>query len=98
MAVENLPKLPPDARAVHALIFMRVVTKAIGPGFHPDSPADDYVDTTTNQPLFTPDHARQLDADIERASTLLEAVGRDPYAIAGRVQRRLLGMPFPSND
>lgn len=90
-----LPLLNPEADAAEAIAWLRGVTKAIGPGFHPDTPAADYITGDDGSSLFTPSEAERLDADLDRAFDLLEEAGRDPYAIAGRVQRRLLNMPSP---
>jgi hypothetical protein len=90
----NVPHLPVDATPADALRFMRELTKAIGPGFHPDTPAADYVSAQSDVVLFTNDQALRIDADIDRAFCLLESAERDPYQIAHRVQRRLLGLPI----
>ena len=89
----DLPQLPQDALAIDALIFMREITKAIGPGFHPDTPGSDYVNIHTNVPSFTAQDAARLDADLDKALELLESAGRDPYKIGCRVQRRMMGLP-----
>ncbi|MGD9693602.1 MAG: hypothetical protein AB7G17_07255 [Phycisphaerales bacterium] len=61
----------------------------------PRTPAHDYITGDSSERLFTDEEAAAIDADLDRAFALLEAAGRDPYAIAGRVQRRLLGMASP---
>ena len=91
----SLEQLDDDAGAEQALAWLRGITKAIGPCFHPDTPGADYLHGDTDEPLLTEEQARRLDEDLDRAFELLEAAGRDPYAIAGKVQRRLLGMPRP---
>ena len=84
-------RLPDDADAIQAMIWLRTITKAIGPGFHPDTSAAEYVEGSTNQPLFSVNAAVEFDADLESAYNLLVSANRDPYAIGGRVQRRMMG-------
>lgn len=91
----HIEQLEETAGAAQAIAWLRGVTKAIGPGFHPDTPGADYLHGESGAALLTPEQAQRLDADLDRAFELLEAAGRDPYAIAGRVQRRLLDMPCP---
>jgi hypothetical protein len=98
MLAGELPTLSLNATARDAVVFIRRLTKVIGPGFHPDSPAADYVNTEDNQPLFSEGVAKRLDDDEGRCFELLGAVGRDPYAVAIKVQRRLLGIPFPKAE
>lgn len=90
-----IEQLKETADAAQAIAWLRGVAKAIGPGFHPDTPGADYIHGETKKALFTPEEAQRLDADLARVFVLLESAGKDPYAIAGRVQRRLLGMPYP---
>lgn len=91
-----IEQLAEDATARDTILWLRHVAKAIGPGFHPDTPVIDYIRLTDDAPLFTSDEAARLDADLQRSFGILEKVGRDPYTVCGRVQRRQLGMPFPS--
>ena len=94
--MENrIERLNDEADAAESVAWLRRVAKAIGPGFHPDTPATDYILGATDEPLFDAEEAACLDADLDRAFKLLEAAGRDPYVVAARVQRRLLGMPAP---
>ncbi len=51
----------------------------IGGGFHPDDPADDYINLTTDEPTFTPEQATAFDANRERAFNAFEAAGEDIY-------------------
>jgi hypothetical protein len=91
----QIDTLPDNADAVIALAWMRHITKAIGPGFHPDTPISEYINCDTLIPLFSESNAARIASDLDRVFELLEAAGRDPYAVAGRVQRRLLGLPTP---
>ena len=88
----RLVKLAENADACEALMWLRNITKNIGPGFHPDIFASDYISNETGDASFTATCAKRLDKDLDRMFELLGAAGKDPYAIAGRVQRRLLGM------
>lgn len=91
-----IEELADAATAKETIAWLRHVAKAIGPGFHPDTPAADYIRLSDDAALFTPEEAIRLDADLQRSFEILKAVGRDPYTVCGRVQRRQLGMPFPS--
>ncbi|MGI9014477.1 MAG: hypothetical protein ACR2GY_09540 [Phycisphaerales bacterium] len=92
MMNSTLPLLPDSADARDALVWLRKLTKWIGPGFHPDTAASDYVRADTRQSTFTPDEAKRLDRDIDRARDLLAAHRRDPCSVAIKVQRRLMGL------
>ena len=88
------PVLPDPASAKDAVAWLRQVTKEVGPGFHPDTPAADYVRFDDGHPTFTPEQATRFDRDLDRCFELLEAEGRNPYDVAIKVQRRLLGLPM----
>ena len=92
---KQIDELSEGATARDAIAWLRHVVKAIGPGFHPDTRASDYIRCDDDAPLFTEREAARLDADVSRTIAILEVVGRDPYAVCGRVARRQLGMPFP---
>ena len=94
MTIE-IDRLPDNAGAADAIRWMRHITKTIGPGFHPDTPAEDYVTDDDGIRTFRDEQTQRINNDLNRAFDLLKAVGRDPYAVAHRVQRRLLGMPPP---
>ena len=91
-----IKELADDATAKETIIWLRHVAEVIGPGFHPDTPATEYVRLSDDVALFTTEEAIRLDADLQRSFRIMETVGRDPYTVCGRVQRRQLGMPFPS--
>lgn len=91
-----IPDLADDADARDAIRWLRRVTTIIGPGFHPDTEARDYVSLPSGEPLFTETGAAAFDRKLDRVFDILEAVGRDPYAVAIKVQRRLLSMPAPA--
>lgn len=90
-----IEQLKETADAAQAIAWLRGVTKAIGPGFHPDTPGADYLHGDSGAALLTSEQAQRFDEDLDRVFDLLEEAGKDPYAIAGRVQRRLLRMPSP---
>jgi hypothetical protein len=69
---------------------MRDVTKWIGPCFHPDTRARDYITGGDRRPLFSAEEADKFDRDIDRAFEVLAAAELDPYAIAFRQLRKLL--------
>jgi len=89
-------RLSVSASTADTVVWLRKVTKCIGPGFHPDTPASDYIQYKDDNPAFTSAEAEQFDDDMNRCFELLEAAGRNPYDIAIKVQRRLLGMPRSS--
>lgn len=86
------PTLDAPSTAKGAVIWLRHVTKWIGPGFHPDTPATDYIRLDNAIPLLTPIQAERLDRDLARCFRLLEGNGRTPYDVSIKVQRRLLGI------
>ena len=87
----SCPVLVEHASAKDVIVWLRALTKWIGPGFHPDTPASDYVRVDDGRPLFAPAEAARLDENLDRCFRLLDAEGRNPYDIAIKVQRRLLG-------
>jgi hypothetical protein len=67
---------------------IRELVRAIGPGFHPDTRFDEYVDSS-GAALFAADMAARLDAGFELLLSTLESAGIDPCAVALPTQRRL---------
>ena len=47
----------------------------VGPGFHPDTDASDYVDIATNKRLFSENQAEEVNKSLETVFRLLD----DPY-------------------
>jgi len=86
----SFPVLSEKAGAKDAIVWLRAVTKWIGPGFHPDTRASDYVHGDSGEPLLTAAEAERLDKEMKRCATLLVAEGRDPCEVAIKVQRRLM--------
>ncbi|MGH7130345.1 MAG: hypothetical protein ACREJO_00150 [Phycisphaerales bacterium] len=70
-----------------AIKWLRRATHEIGPGFHPDTPASDYVAAASGMPLFGAQDAEAFDANIGRAFELL---GEEVYEYGGHIQRALL--------
>lgn len=61
----------------------------IGPGFHPDTPMDDYIHEDGSR-SFNPAEALSLQSQLDQACDIVEAVGIDPCEICLPVQRQLL--------
>lgn len=89
------PTLPIPADAKDAIVWLRQITKWIGPGFHPDTDSLDYVLEDGSQ-VFSASEGVRFDLDLYRSFLLLDAEGKNPYDVAIKVQRRLLGMPLPA--
>lgn len=51
----------------------------MGGGYHPDDPADDYINLETQEATFTPEEAAQFDTHRRRAHAAFEAAGKDIY-------------------
>ena len=85
-----VPILHQNADAAEAVRWVRILTHWIGPGFHPDTAAGEYVDVATGTPTFGMETTVRLDRDLQRAESLLEERGRSVYDIAIKVQRRAL--------
>ena len=88
--------LPAEAGPKEALLWLRGVTKLIGPGFHPDTRAGDYITGDARDSLFLPQQIQPFDDSVGRSMDLVEDAGRDPYLVCLRVQRRLLGIGNPA--
>ena len=87
------PRLPIAAGGRDCIRWLRAVTYWVGPGFHPDTPAGDYV-KSDDSPSFDVAVCKRLDADLDRCFDVLESLGRDPYAIAVKPQKRMLKPMF----
>ena len=90
----DYPRLKPHATSKDCVPWLRQLTCWMGPGFHPESSADQYIvadEAGRWLPSFTPALCERIDADMDRCYALLEPLGKDPCSIAVKVQRRLLG-------
>ena len=72
-----------------AVAFVAACVDQIGPGYHPDTPFADYVDSAGAR-LFAEKHAAELDSATAAAFSFL---GDDLYNAAARHQRHLLRCP-----
>lgn len=63
--------------------------KAIGPGFHPDTPFSEY-EIPDGTPLFDADAARQMEEIFGQLIVTLSDQGVDPCEVALPIQRALL--------
>lgn len=63
------PTLPGNADRDDCRRWYRQLVRDFGPGFHPDTPADDYVDAKGRR--LPTDVTTALDVSIDRAFTLL---------------------------
>jgi hypothetical protein len=68
---------------------IRDLVRAIGPGFHPDTRFDKYVDST-GAAIYAADVAANLDDSFELLLSTLESAGIDPCEVALPVQKSLL--------
>lgn len=78
------------ATAKEAIRFVRGLVRHIGPGFHPDSSMDDYVDRDTGAALLTTGEAQSLQTGLNHAWRILDKAGIEIYRVALTVQRQIL--------
>ena len=92
--MRNSDKMPAqiseDATAVEAALWVRRIVRFVGPGFHPDTPFDEYVRIGDGSCLFAPGEAELLQANLDRAWAILDRAGIEIYSVALRTQRQLL--------
>jgi len=58
----------------------------VGPGFHPDTDAEDYIDVATGEPLFSKKQAQEINESMDTVFKLLP----DPYEIGLPVALNML--------
>lgn len=73
MTTPALSRLPSDATAATAADWLGDIVFTLGPGFHPDTPASDYVNVQTGEPSFDTFVAEGLDKSLSVAFSLLGA-------------------------
>ncbi|RPI61963.1 MAG: hypothetical protein EHM48_04850 [Planctomycetaceae bacterium] len=83
-----------QATAVQAAQWLRELVRFVGPGFHPDTPFSDYVNTAGGSPSFTAAQCEVLELGLKQAWTILSNAGVDVYAAALTAQRRMLSKEF----
>ena len=74
-----------------AVRFIRLCVQEIGPGFHPDTPASDYIVIETGQALFDDSASGKLETLLERAFDFC-----DPYPVALGDALRVLKRRIPT--
>ena len=84
------PRLPENAGVKEAAKWVSSIVRFIGPGFHPDERFNSYIDPYSGERSFTPELCNQLQHDLDRARSILDAAGIDICDVALPVQRRLL--------
>jgi hypothetical protein len=60
-----------------AKAMLKEVVKYIGLAFHPDTPAEEYIDVFTKKPIFEKFEAEFLNANLTNASELLDDIYDD---------------------
>lgn len=65
--MQNTALFTPARSREEAVMWVKVATKTIGLGFHPDTPACDYLNGQTGKPLFKASDAQSFDAALEAA-------------------------------
>lgn len=78
---------PKIENARNAADWLRRATRDIGLGFHPDTPASEYINVATEKPLFVGADAEAFDAARMRA---FEMLGERVYDQGLRIQQRHL--------
>lgn len=76
----------PESRK-EAVCWVRTVSREVGLGFHPDTPASEYVNLNTDLPTFSTTEAKAFDEARDRAFDLL---GEHIYQFGLTVQKRNL--------
>lgn len=84
------PVLPESPSVFEACSFIQSLIEWIGPGYHPDTDFNEYVNASTNLPLFSSWRAMELNREHERACSILDAACIDPCSVGLKVQRRLI--------
>ena len=84
------PRLPENAGVKEAAKWVDSIVRFIGPGFHPDERFDSYINLYSGERSFAPELCNQLQRDLDRARSILDAAGIDICDVALPVQRRLL--------
>jgi hypothetical protein len=74
-----------------AVRFIRRCVKEIGPGFHPDTLASDYILVETGRPLFDNSASAMMETLLKRAFRFC-----DPYQVALGAARRALKRRIPT--
>lgn len=89
----NYPQLKMNPTGADCVAWIRRLTSWVGAGFHPDTPAADYVakdESGFTRQSFSPEICDLFDADLDRCYAILNARGKDTCEIAIKVQRRML--------
>lgn len=84
------PDLSEAPSATEAAAFVRELVRWIGPGFHPDTDFNDYVQHETKTRSYPQRQAERLNAGVDRAVAALNLCQEDVYDIAAPVQYTLL--------
>ncbi len=84
----DYPQLINNPTPKDCIRWLRALTYWVGPGFHPDIRAADYVNVRGRS--FSPELCAVFDADLAYCHASLEAIGREPYAVAIKPQRRMI--------
>ena len=85
----KLDPLPAGPELSQAVAWVKDLVRFVGPGFHPDTPFEEY-NTLDGAPSFTPRQCAIMKTGLQRAWSVLDAARKDLYAVAFRVQRNLL--------
>lgn len=73
-----MPPVPPIPTTPNeAVEVLEWCARNIGPGFHPDTPAHDYIVLATGEPTLTDAEAIALNLALDEVFHLLD----DPYAV-----------------
>jgi hypothetical protein len=86
MTIKNLTDITEKPlAAMNAEEFSEMMVAILAMGYHPDTPANDYVYGGTDERVFSDEVAREIDETIER----LTAEGADLYDIGLRLFHEL---------
>lgn len=86
--VDMIAKLPADTSEFGARQWLREAVRFIGPGFHIDTRAEEYVDVESGQRSFGGHDCELLDEGLEVVCRLLGT--EEPYDVALTEVRSLL--------
>ena len=85
--------LPQNASQEIAREWLIEIINYVGPGFHPDTDASDYIDISTGNQLFSCKEAEEINRSLETVFAVLD----DPYEIGLPVALKLLKQSIQTN-
>ena len=92
------PNLNDRPSRTEARVFVCALVRWVGPGFHPDTDFNDYVDCESDARLFPKMQAARLNSNLDRAVAVLSQGGEDVYDVAAPELPTTIGQPIAPAD